>query len=361
MNLSDHHAGPYALGTFRAGRREFAGLVVGDRVRPITTAAGLERPTVRELLEHWAAAQREVSALAVAADDQDWLDLDTVDVLAPVEPRQIFQSGANYRTHVQDLAVADRAPGDARTDEEVRAEIGRLQDERAATGEPYVFTGAPSAVCGAYDDVILPVGTSKNDFELELAAVIGKPARRVSREEALSHVAGYTIVNDVTTREWVWRRDLPELGTDWFKAKNSPTFLPTGPFLVPAEFIDDPMDLQVTLQLNGNVMQNESTKDMIFDIAQIVSYCSQIATLLPGDLVLTGSPAGNGMHWGRLLEPGDVMEARISGLGVQRNGCVGKNHDDQRNTHRRRARARCVSARRSAADRSSRAHPATGG
>jgi 2-keto-4-pentenoate hydratase/2-oxohepta-3-ene-1,7-dioic acid hydratase in catechol pathway len=144
----------------------------------------------------------------------------------------------------------------------------------------------------------------------------------VSRETALDHVAGYTIVNDITTREWVWRRDLPELGTDWFRAKNAPTFLPTGPFLVPAEFIDDPMDLQVTLRLNGQLMQDESTKDMIFDVARLVAYCSQVAALLPGDLVLTGSPAGNGMHWGRLLRPGDVMEAEITGLGMQRNGCI---------------------------------------
>jgi 2-keto-4-pentenoate hydratase/2-oxohepta-3-ene-1,7-dioic acid hydratase in catechol pathway len=318
------HAGPYALGTFRAGRREFAGLVVGDRVRPIDDIAGLHRPSLRELIEHWGAVQPELASRAARADDGDdgAFDLASLDVLPPVEPRQIFQSGANYRTHVMDLAAADRAPGDTRSVEEVRAEIGRLQDERSRSGEPYVFTGAVSAVCGAYDDVILPAGTSKNDFELELAAVIGSPARHVSPEDALSYVVGYTIVNDITTREWVWRRDLPELGTDWFKAKNSPTFLPTGPFLVPAEFVGDPMDLQVTLKLNGAVMQDESTKDMIFDVAQIVSYCSQIATLLPGDLLLTGSPAGNGMHWGRLLKSGDVMESTISGLGVQRNGCV---------------------------------------
>ena len=321
MNRNAAHAGPYALGTFRAGRREFAGLVVGGQVRPIDLVAGLERPTVRELIEHWIAVQPELSALAAVGGDEVY-EMDALDVLPPVEPRQIFQSGANYRTHVQDLAVADRAPGDTRSDEEIRAEIGRLQDQRAAAGEPYVFTGAVSAVCGAYDDVILPAGTNKNDFELELAAVIGRPARRISPEQALTHVVGYTIVNDITTREWVWRRDLPELGTDWFKAKNSPTFLPTGPFLVPAEFVGDPSDLQVTLRLNGQVMQDESTKDMIFDVAQIVSYCSQIATLLPGDLVLTGSPAGNGMHWGRLLRSGDVMEAEITGLGLQRNGCV---------------------------------------
>lgn len=323
MSRNAAHAGRYALGTFQAGGRQFAGLVLGDRVHPIEELAGLPHPSVRELLEHWDSARPDLDDLAERLSEAGTgLELELLEVLAPVEPRQILQSGANYRTHVMDLAAADRKPGETRSTEEIRAEIGRQQDERAASGQPYVFTGLVSAMCGPYDDVILPAGTKKNDFELELAAVIGRPARRVSVGDALDHVAGYTIVNDVTTREWVWRRDLPELGTDWFRAKNSPTFLPTGPFLVPAEFVGDPMDLRVTLRLNGDVMQDETTKDMIFDVAQLVSYCSQIATLLPGDLILTGSPAGNGMHWGRLLRPGDVMESEITGLGTQRNGCV---------------------------------------
>ena len=109
---------------------------------------------------------------------------------------------------------------------------------------------------------VLPAGTSKNDFELELAAVIGRPARRVAPRRRAVTRRGYTIVNDITTRDRVWRRDmpgLPGLGTDWFRAKNSPTFLPTGPFLVPAEFVGDPMDLRLILRLNGAVMQDEST------------------------------------------------------------------------------------------------------
>jgi 2-keto-4-pentenoate hydratase/2-oxohepta-3-ene-1,7-dioic acid hydratase in catechol pathway len=326
MSRNAAHAGRYALGTFRAGGRHFAGLVLGDRVHPLDELSGLPHPSVRELLEHWASVRPNLDDLAerltAGEEGLETLQLDLLEVLAPVEPRQIFQSGANYRTHVMDLAAADRKPGETRSTEAIRAEVGRQQDARAASGQPYVFTGLVSAMCGPYDDVVLPADTSKNDFELELAAVIGRPARRVSTEDALDHVAGYTIVNDITTREWVWRRDLPELGTDWFRSKNSPTFLPTGPFLVPAEFVGDPMDLRVTLRLNGDVMQDESTKDMIFDVARLVSYCSEIATLLPGDLVLTGSPAGNGMHWGRLLRPGDVMESEITGLGTQRNGCI---------------------------------------
>ena len=133
-------------------------------------------------------------------------------------------------------------------------------------------------------------------------------------------MAGYTIVNDVTTRDLVFRRDMPEIGTDWFRAKNAPGFLPAGPWLVPAEFV--PEHPTITLRLNGEVMQDESTKDMIFDVATLVAAASRTVPLLPGDLVLTGSPAGNGLHHGRLLRAGDVMEGTITALGTQRIRCV---------------------------------------
>jgi 2-keto-4-pentenoate hydratase/2-oxohepta-3-ene-1,7-dioic acid hydratase in catechol pathway len=185
-----------------------------------------------------------------------------------------------------------------------------------------VFIGLPSAITGPYDDVTLPTWAEKPDWELELAAVIGRPAYRVSVEEALECVAGYTIANDLTDRATVFRRDMPQIGTDWLRSKNAPGFTPLGPWIVPAESVGDTGDLQLTLKLNGEVMQDESTKDMIFDVARMVAYASQSARLLPGDLVLTGSPSGNGMHWGRLLRDGDVMESTITGLGTQRTRCV---------------------------------------
>lgn len=132
------------------------------------------------------------------------------------------------------------------------------------------------------------------------------------REDALDVMAGWVIVNDLTLREQVWRPDLPELGTDFLASKNAPTFLPTGPVLVPRAAVPDPSDLHVTLRLNGEVMQDQSTNDMIFDVAEIIAHCSNVATLLPGDLVLTGSPAGNGLAHGRLLRPGDRMDATIT-------------------------------------------------
>jgi 2,4-didehydro-3-deoxy-L-rhamnonate hydrolase len=170
---------------------------------------------------------------------------------------------------------------------------------------------------GPFDEVVLPGYSDQHDWELELAAVIGRRAFRIGRDEALDHVAGYTIVNDLTTRDLVFRRDMPEIGTDWFRAKNAPGFLPTGPFLVPSGFVD-PGDLRVTLTLNGETMQDESTQDMIFDVAALVAAASRTVPLLPGDLVLTGSPAGNGIHHGRLLRDGDVMAGTITGLGTQR-------------------------------------------
>jgi 2-keto-4-pentenoate hydratase/2-oxohepta-3-ene-1,7-dioic acid hydratase in catechol pathway len=296
---------------FAAGTREFAGLVVGDDVLE------LPAPSVRDLLDDWDAALPRLRETAAGTGKR--LPVAELAVRAPVLPRQVLQAGANYRTHVLDLAVK-HAPDDA-DPEEVRAHAATVMDERAAHGEPFLFTGLPSAVTGPHDDVVLPELGEQHDWELELAAVIGRRTHRVTAAEALGHVAGYTIVNDLTTRDLVFRTDMPELGADWFRAKNAPGFLPTGPFLVPTEFVD-PGDLRIVLALNGDVMQDESTKDMIFDVAALVAAASRTCVLWPGDLVLTGSPSGNGLHHGRLLRPGDTMTGSITGLGTQRTTVV---------------------------------------
>jgi len=315
-------AGPFALGTFSAQDGDpFPGLLAKERVLDLSSTLDWAPSSLRDVVERW---EETLPVLHSLADD-DALDrrpLEDLRVHAPIEPRQIFQSGANYRQHVIDLEVAHRSPDDPRTVEEARAEIAAVMDRRAAEDLPYVFIGLPSAVTGPYDDVVLPSWAQQPDWELELAAVIAKPAHRVSVEEALGYVAGYTIANDLTDRATVFRRDMKAIGTDWLRSKNAPGFTPLGPWLVPAESVADPGDLRVTLRLNGETMQDESTKDMLFGVARLVSYASQSAQLLPGDLVLTGSPAGNGIHWGRLLRDGDVMEGSITGLGVQRTRCV---------------------------------------
>ena len=315
-------AGPFALGTFSLPDGEpFPGLLVEDRVLDLGTSLAWAPSGMRAVLERW---EETLPVLHTLANEGalEWRPLDGLRVHAPVEPRQIFQSGANYRQHVIDLEVAHRSPDDPRTVEEARAEIAAVMDRRAAEDLPYVFIGLPSTIAGPYDDVVLPSWAQKPDWELELAAVIAKPAHRVSVEDALEYVAGYTIANDLTDRATVFRRDMPAIGTDWLRSKNAPGFTPLGPWIVPTKSIADPGDLRVTLQLNGDTMQDESTKDMLFGVARLVSYISQTSRLLPGDLVLTGSPAGNGIHWGRLLRDGDVMEGSITGLGAQRTRCV---------------------------------------
>ncbi|CAM5272703.1 hydrolase [Streptomyces spiroverticillatus] len=315
-------AGSFGLGTFSVGDGpQFPGLHIAENVLDLRRAMDAAPATVRDIAEGW---ENYLPALRALASDttQDWQPLAGLHVHAPLAPRQIFHSGANYRQHVIDLEVAHRSPDDPRTVEEARAETAELMDRRAREDLPYVFIGLPSAVTGPYDDVVLPAWAEQPDWELELAVVIGRPAYQVSQEDALDHVAGYTIANDLTDRATVFRRDMKAIGTDWLRSKNAPGFTPLGPWLVPAEFIADPGDLRVTLKLNGETMQDESTKDMLFGIARLISYISQTAQLLPGDLVLTGSPAGNGMHWGRLLRDGDVMDGSITGLGVQRTRCV---------------------------------------
>jgi len=319
-----HETPAFALGRLTDGTRACTALVRGtadgDRFLDLDTVAaelGLISPvTVPALLADW---DRVLPLLAALPAERP---LTGLTVLAPVQPRQVFQSGANYRTHVIDLAMAHTEIADGRSVEQVRSETTAMMDQRAATGSPYLFLGLPSAVGGPYDDVVLPGYSDRHDWELELAAVIGSPAYRVSREQAQRHVAGYTIVNDLTTRDRVFRRDMPEIGTDWFRGKNAPGFLPTGPWLVPAEMIGDPTDLRITLSVNGDIMQDESTKDMLFDVPALVAEASQTTTLLPGDLVLTGSPAGNGQAMGRFLCAGDVMAGTITGLGTQRQRCV---------------------------------------
>jgi len=314
--------GPFALGTFSVPDTEpFPGLLAKGRVLDLSAALAWAPSGMRAVLERWEEALPVLHVLA-AEDALDWRPLEGLRVHAPVEPRQIFQSGANYRQHVIDLEVAHRSPDDPRTVEEARAEVAAVMDRRAAEDLPYVFIGLPSTIAGPYDDVVLPSWAEQPDWELELAAVVSRPAYRVPVEEALEYVAGYTIANDLTDRATVFRRDMKAIGTDWLRCKNAPGFTPLGPWLVPAASIADPGDLRVTLKLNGETMQDESTKDMLFGIARLVSYISQTSRLLPGDLVLTGSPAGNGIHWGRLLRDGDVMEGSITGLGMQRNRCL---------------------------------------
>jgi 2-keto-4-pentenoate hydratase/2-oxohepta-3-ene-1,7-dioic acid hydratase in catechol pathway len=190
--------------------------------------------------------------------------------------------------------------------------------------EPIVFMKATSCIQGPDDDVMLPKGSVKSDWEVELGVVIGASASYVSQKDALNYVAGYTLINDVSEREYQIER-----GGTWDKGKGCDTFGPIGPWLVTCDEISNPQKLGMWLDLNGARMQTGSTKTMIFGVAKLVSYVSQFMTLLPGDVITTGTPPGVGMGIkvdGQAapiyLKPGDVMTLGIEGLGEQRQNVI---------------------------------------
>ncbi|MDZ4073474.1 MAG: fumarylacetoacetate hydrolase family protein [Hylemonella sp.] len=180
--------------------------------------------------------------------------------------------------------------------------------------EPIVFTKAISCIQGPDDDVMLPKGSVKGDWEIELGVVIGKQARHVTQKAALDHVAGYCLSNDVSEREFQLER-----GGQWDKGKGCDTFGPLGPWLVTKDEIENPQRLAMWLDVNGQRMQTGNTRTMIFSVAKIVSHLSEYMTLMPGDVIITGTPpgVGLGMKPQRFLKAGDVMTLGIEGLGTQ--------------------------------------------
>src|SRR5574340_184754 len=184
-----------------------------------------------------------------------------------------------------------------------------------APEEPVIFMKATSCISGPYDPIIMPPGSRKTDWEAELGVVIGRRAKYVEREQALDHVAGYCVVNDVSEREYQLER-----GGTWDKGKGFDTFGPIGPYLVTTDEVRDPQNLDIWLDIDGRRMQTGNTRTMIFDVATLVSYVSHCMTLVPGDIITTGTPPGVrlGMKPPRYLRPGEVVTLGIAGLGEQR-------------------------------------------
>lgn len=237
-------------------------------------------------------------------------------------------------TRLQDLAALDPAslplvPGSPRLGACVGG-IGKFIciglnyfDHAAESGmavppEPIIFAKYTSAVCGPNDPILIPRGSVKTDWEVELAVVIGKPAKYVTEAEALEHVAGYCVVNDVSERSFQTERS-----GQWSKGKSSDNFGPTGPWLVTPDELPDTDNLAMWLKVNGQMMQQGSTASMVYKVPFLISYLSQFFTLHPGDVISTGTPPGVGMGLKppRYLKPGDVVELGIDGLGSQRQIC----------------------------------------
>lgn len=193
------------------------------------------------------------------------------------------------------------------------------ESNMALPKEPVLFMKATSAICGPFDDVIKPAGSTKLDWEVELAVVIGKTARSVSEAEALDHVAGYCILNDVSERA----HQLEHEG-QWVKGKSADTFAPMGPWLVTADEVPDPGMLDIWLEVNGHRYQNSNTRHLIFNVPFLIAYISRFMTLLPGDVISTGTPPGVGLGLKPpvYLSAGDTMRLGVAGLGEQRQTVV---------------------------------------
>tara|TARA_R110000796_G_scaffold67449_5_gene154838 strand:+ start:95743 stop:96603 length:861 start_codon:yes stop_codon:yes gene_type:complete len=181
--------------------------------------------------------------------------------------------------------------------------------------EPVLFFKSTTAIVGPNDDVIIPKGSTKTDWEVELAVVIGKKTSYVSEEDVMEHIAGYVLHNDISERAFQIEKE-----GQWCKGKGCDTFAPLGPFLATKDEIEDPNNLDLWLKLNGEMMQNSTTSDFVFNIQESISYISQFMTLLPGDVISTGTPfgVGLGLKPPMYLKPGDIMELGVEGLGISR-------------------------------------------
>jgi 2-keto-4-pentenoate hydratase/2-oxohepta-3-ene-1,7-dioic acid hydratase in catechol pathway len=207
-------------------------------------------------------------------------------------PSKIVCVGLNYRDHANETG-------------------------KAIPTEPVLFMKATTSVSGPDDDVVLPDGAEKGDWEVELGIVVGRKAQYVPESDWAAYVAGYCVVNDVSERAFQIER-----GGQWVKGKSCDTFCPLGPWLVTADEVGDPQRLRLRAEISGEVMQNGNTGDMIFGCGQIISYVSRYMTLLPGDVIATGTPAGVGFARNRFLRPGDTMRLSVEGLGEQRQRVV---------------------------------------
>ncbi len=327
---------PFALGSFRRSNgRCFVGVVVDNRClaldevyeKFLTRAknkARLENAgSVLGLLKNW---NRNFSALLeiveFATNDHLFEGATEIhpassdlDVLPPINrPSKMIYAGANYRKHVAELRASGFSKADGRSANDAFDDKAKLK--------PYCWLKAPSTLTGAYDNILLPNESWDIDWEIELAFAIGEPAKKVSAENAINHIAGYMTTNDISCRTLTFRNDRPVMGTDWLGGKSLDTFAPMGPFFVPRAFIQDHGNLNLKMKLNGEVMQDANTGDMIFTPDEQIEYVSRLLTLEPGDVFATGSPEGNGQSLGVFLKEGDVIESEVQGLGVMRNEVV---------------------------------------
>lgn len=322
---------PFKLATVEAGRAPFVMMVVGAHAFVLDTLYKAWRQgrrggalvgvsSIQLLLEDWDSNFEGLLAMAefaAAGTVPDGVEIDEASVryLPPVHsPGKMIYAAANYGDHIREMLNAGTAQNDN--------ERSSMLDRDKARIRPYSFLKAPSALCGARDDIVAPLDCSKIDWEVELAMAVGRRAKRISANDAMDCIAGFMTTNDVSARDWNMRDDWPTLRTDWLGGKSHDTFAPMGPYFVPRAFVPDHMNLRLTLKVNGETKQDGNTAEMVFSPEEQIEFASEMITLEPGDILSTGTPAGVGHGAGTYLQPGDVVETEVEGLGAMRNTVV---------------------------------------
>jgi 2,4-diketo-3-deoxy-L-fuconate hydrolase len=303
----------YALASYDNGHGPRPALVLDNLLYDAAAAAraaGLDAHPLlqgtQHAIEQWTHSAAAMGALAqqaqalAASGALKPLAAQSYRLCAPYRPGRIFGAASNYYEHAK--------------------EMGTKLAPRSESA-PYCFMKADTSVIATEEDVVKPAETQKLDWEVELGVVIGRECRHVSVEQAYDVIAGYTVFNDISARDLNRRSDYP-FTHDWFRGKSYDTFGPLGPWVVPRDCIDAPQDLRMRLSVNDEMMQDDTTAGMIFNIAEQIAYLSAMLTLKPGDLIATGTPTGVGMGRGVFLKPGDVMIASIDRIGSLRNRVV---------------------------------------
>lgn len=303
----------YALASYKSSDQVRAALVLENQLydlQQVSRTLGLDSESAQSLLSSgiggliaaWGHAEEVVAELADAAvaalaagnlEPSLGSAKNHPALTLPFMPSQIFAAASNYIEHAN--------------------EMGTVLANKAQS-KPYLFIKALSTVIGPGENVVIPSQVSRPDWEVELGVVIGRAGRRIPLESSMDHVAGYTIVNDVSARDQTRREDYP-FKFDWFQGKSFDTFAPIGPWFVPRACIADPQALALGLDVNGVAMQNASAAEMIWNIKEQISYLSTLLTLQPGNLIATGTPTGVGMGRGIFLKPGDAMRAWVENIG----------------------------------------------
>ena len=302
----------YKLASYQGADGPCGGIILGNRIHDLKAAlssTGLVASSVLELLEIWDAAKPALANLAAHGSDSPSQSLDSVTLLPPVlYPRALFCAGANYTDHVA----------------EMQRMLGLPEEGPRKEGDlPWHFVGIPHhSMIGHDASFRMPAYSTKLDWEAEIAIVIGRAARNVNVAEALSYAAGLTIMNDLSARDWVARKSIPPRSPfhwDWVSQKCFEDSKPIGPWIVPMDDIPDPRDMAIKLWINGELMQDSNASKLIFDMAEQIAHLSTRFTLLPGDVIATGTPSGVGLSRGRFIAPGDEVRIEVAHIGVLTN------------------------------------------